>query len=225
MQKRAEALEETRNRIVWATMQLHGEKGVATTSQADVAARAGVAPATVYRHFPTLGSLVKACGSHVWTAVSPPRPEDAERLFAGLETTPERLRQFVEAVADFYGRAWLPLDGARKDRERVAELDEELRWVEAGLEALAREALALEEAEESKVQLVLALTDFGVWKSLRDHGFPPDVAARIMASLLDCALGRSYTIDRTAGTKAQNHGHSDAAPRHGEGSDAVDNRR
>jgi AcrR family transcriptional regulator len=53
LQKRAEALDETRNRIIWATMQLHGEKGVATTSQADVAARAGVSPATVYRHFPT----------------------------------------------------------------------------------------------------------------------------------------------------------------------------
>ena len=40
MQKRAQALEETRNQIVWVTMQLHGEKGVAATTQADVAARA-----------------------------------------------------------------------------------------------------------------------------------------------------------------------------------------
>src|SRR6266508_4012518 len=104
MQKRPHALEETRSQIVWATMQLHAEKGVATTSQADIAARAGVSPATVYRHFPTLGSLVRACGREVWTAVSPPRPEDAERLYKGLNTTRERLRRFVEEVSEFYGR-------------------------------------------------------------------------------------------------------------------------
>jgi AcrR family transcriptional regulator len=188
MQKRAEVLEETRNRIVWATMQLHGEKGVATTSQADVAARAGVSPATVYRHFPTMGSLVEACGRHVWAAFNPPRPEDADRLFAGLSTTRDRLRQFVEAVSDFYGQARLPLDGARNDRGRVAELNESLCWVEAGIEALAREALALEEAEEPKIQLVLALTDFGVWQSLRDHGFSEAEALKIMASLVECAI-------------------------------------
>ena len=112
MKKRAEALEETRNQIVWATMQLHAEKGAAATSQADIATRAGVAPATVYRHFPTLGSLVRACGTQIWTAVSPPRPEDSERLFAGLGTTRERLHRFVEEVSEFYRRAWLPLDSA-----------------------------------------------------------------------------------------------------------------
>jgi AcrR family transcriptional regulator len=188
MQKREEALEETRNRIVWATMQLHGEKGVATTSQADVAARAGVSPATVYRHFPSMGSLVEACGRHVWAMFSPPRPEDADRLFAGLSTTRERLRRFVEAVSDFYDQARLPLDGARNDRGRVTELDESLCWVEAGIEALARKALALEEAQEPKIQLVLALTDFSVWKSLRDHGVPQGVAPTILTDLLECVV-------------------------------------
>src|SRR6266567_9126515 len=152
MKKRAEALEETRNQIVWATMQLHAEKGAAATSQADIATRAGVAPATVYRHFPTLGSLVRACASQIWMAVSPPRPEDAERLFTGLGTTQARLERFVEEVSAFYGRAWLPLQNARQERSRVPELDEEMRWIEAGLEALAREALILEGPGESRVQ-------------------------------------------------------------------------
>ena len=55
MKKRAEARDETRERIVRATMALHDEQGVATTSFADIAERAGVGPATVLRHFPTLG--------------------------------------------------------------------------------------------------------------------------------------------------------------------------
>nr|MDQ6922386.1 hypothetical protein [Candidatus Dormibacteraeota bacterium] len=85
------------------------------------------------------------------------------------------------------GRAWLPLDGARNDRDRVPELDQHLRWCEAGLEALAREALALEREDEPTVQLLLALTDFGVWKSLRDHGVPEATAPKIIASLVECA--------------------------------------
>ena len=42
---------------------LHYEQGVAATSYVQIAERAGVGPATVYRHFPTLGSLVEACGA------------------------------------------------------------------------------------------------------------------------------------------------------------------
>lgn len=188
MQKRAEAVEQTRNQIVFATMQLHTEKGVASTSQADVAARAGVSPATVYRHFPTPGSLVRACGKQVWLAVAPPRPEDAERLFGGLDTTPKRLLRFVEEISGFYARAWFALESARQERNRVPELDEDLRWVEEGLTALARQALAMEGAKRSQVQLLLALTDFGVWKSLRDHDIPEAVAPELLYSLLEGAL-------------------------------------
>jgi AcrR family transcriptional regulator len=184
MQKRADALGATRNRIIWATMQLHGEKGVATTSQADVAARAGVAPATVYRHFPTMGSLVRACGAQTWAALGPPRPRDADRLFAGLDTTTERLDRLVEELSDFYGRAQLAIESARQDRSRVPELDKDLRMGEAALAALAREALALDGHHESRLNLVLALTDFSVWKSLRDHGVPLAEIPKILATLL-----------------------------------------
>ena len=187
MKRRAEAFASTRNQIVWATMQLHAEKGAAATSQADIAARAGVSPATVYRHFPTLGSLVRACGSQIWMAMSPPRPEDAERLFAGLGTTSERLDKFVEEVSAFYGRAWLPLQSARRERSRVPELDEDMRWIEAGLEALAREALTLEGAGEDRVQVLLAVTDFGVWQSLRDHGIAADAAAKMLLDIVRSA--------------------------------------
>jgi AcrR family transcriptional regulator len=53
-------------------MQLHDEQGVAATSFVDVAKRAGIGAATVYRHFPTLASLVIACGAHVWREMAPP---------------------------------------------------------------------------------------------------------------------------------------------------------
>jgi len=58
LRKRAEDLDATRERIVDATAALHYEQGVAATSYIQIAERAGVGAATVYRHFPTLGSLV-----------------------------------------------------------------------------------------------------------------------------------------------------------------------
>jgi AcrR family transcriptional regulator len=189
MKRRAEAIEETRNQIIWATMQLHAEKGVAATSQADVAARARVAPATVYRHFPTMGALVHACGRLTWDAVDPPTLEDASRLYDGLESTHDRLVRFVDEVSAFYARAWASLEGARRERHRVPELDEELRGVEAGIEELALRALDIDATEAApNLQLVLALTDFGVWKSLRDHGISEAAAPKLMTALMACAL-------------------------------------
>ncbi|MFN9952985.1 MAG: TetR/AcrR family transcriptional regulator, partial [bacterium] len=72
---RAKAQAETRERIIGATMQLHDEKGVAATSFLDVARRADLGVATVYRHFPTVGSLIAACGAHIWKEMDPPVPE------------------------------------------------------------------------------------------------------------------------------------------------------
>jgi AcrR family transcriptional regulator len=192
MQRRAAALEETRNQIIWATMQLHAENGVAATSQADVAARARVAPATVYRHFPTMGALVHACGRLIWDAVNPPKPEDAGRLYGGLQSTHDRLVRFVDEVCAFYARAWASLEAARRERNRVPELDDELRGVEAGIAELALRALDTEAPEATpKLQLILALTDFAVWKSLRDHGISEAAAPKILTALLKCALDQA----------------------------------
>src|SRR5688500_14267124 len=94
MRKRAEGLDATRERIVEATAALHYEQGVAATSYVQIAERAGVGPATVYRHFPTLGSLVEACGATVWEAVQPPLPENAAAVFAGLSSQ-QRLERLV----------------------------------------------------------------------------------------------------------------------------------
>jgi hypothetical protein len=90
----------------------------------------------------------------------------------------------VEELSDFYGRALPAIESARQDRSRVPELDKDLRLGEAALAALAREALALDGHDESRLNLVLALTDFSVWKSLRDHGVPLAEIPKILARLL-----------------------------------------
>jgi len=62
-EKRARAQHEqaTRLRIVEAAIELHQELGPDRTSMADVAGRAGIGRATVYRHFQDLDELGWAC--------------------------------------------------------------------------------------------------------------------------------------------------------------------
>lgn len=54
-----------KERIAQAAAELHKGQGVLGTSHAQVAQEAGVSVPTVYKHFPTLEALVKACSAHV----------------------------------------------------------------------------------------------------------------------------------------------------------------
>lgn len=186
MKKRAAARDETRERIVRATMALHDERGVATTSIPDVAERAGVGAATVYRNFPTLASLIQVCGSHVWQDMRPPTPQDALAVFQGLGTREERLRRLVQELDAFYRRGEFRLVRAGQDRDRVPELEAFLTHVEAGVEAFVREAL--EDASESEIRIVLALTDLRVWLSLKRLRLSRPKLVEFMLALLASAV-------------------------------------
>ena len=167
MKKRAVAHDETRERIIRATMAVHDEQGVAATSFVDVAKRAGLGAATVYRHFPTLGELVMACGSHVWAEMQPPVPAEAPAAFAGVDGREARLLRLVELLDGFYRRGALRLGKAAIDRDAVPELDGFLLAVEAGTAALVREAVKDETIAAPELQMLLVLTDFPVWRALQ----------------------------------------------------------
>ena len=64
LKARAESQRETRDRIARATAELHEEKGVAQTTVAEIARRAGVTRLTVYNHFADLSELLPACAAH-----------------------------------------------------------------------------------------------------------------------------------------------------------------
>jgi AcrR family transcriptional regulator len=64
LKRRAEQQEETRRRIVAATVALHEALGPARTSISAIAERAGVERLTVYRHFPDEHALLSACAHH-----------------------------------------------------------------------------------------------------------------------------------------------------------------
>ena len=91
MRRRAEQVGQTRQRIVEATVELHGSVGPAATTIAAIAQAAGVTRLTVYRHFPDEAALFGACSAHwisqqqlpdpaAWSGIGDP----AARLRAGL---------------------------------------------------------------------------------------------------------------------------------------------
>jgi AcrR family transcriptional regulator len=185
--KRAETQEETRERIVRATLALHLEQGVATTSYTDVAARAGVGAATVYRHFPTMGALVTACGGHVWETIAPPRPEDAAALFAGVESRKARLERLARALDAFYERSALPLSTAVQDRGRIPELEAFLTELDKGIAALVAAALG-DDAPAGAAKIVHALAGFATWRALAEAGLETEDRVRLQVAIYEAAV-------------------------------------
>ena len=173
MSKRAESLDATRERIVEATAALHYEQGVAATSYVHIAERAGVGPATVYRHFPTLGSLVEACGAQCLggdpAAAArergrPSLPASTRGGSAWNVSSPSSMRSTTAAPCCWH---------AARDRDRVPELDAFLRQREAGVEALVREAIGPGAPRVRRFGSPSALAAFPVWLSLKRLGAPP----------------------------------------------------
>src|SRR3712207_1358966 len=78
LKARAERYQQTRQRIVETTLELHRTYGPAKTTITDIAKRAGVKRQTVYNHFPEELSLFKACAAHNRTLNPLPDPRSEE---------------------------------------------------------------------------------------------------------------------------------------------------
>ena len=94
LKRRAERQDETRQRIVDATIDLHQTIGAAQTTVSEIAKRAGVGRVTVYRHFPDEETLFYACSGHYFSQHPFPDierwrriPDPHERLREGLRET------------------------------------------------------------------------------------------------------------------------------------------
>ncbi|HET7269671.1 MAG TPA: TetR/AcrR family transcriptional regulator, partial [Rubrobacter sp.] len=158
MDNRRAAVEETRQRILEATLALHSEKGIFGTSWQDIARRADVSVGTVYKHFPSLDELVPACGELMYAITRPPSLEDALQIFAGASSPQERLECLIAELFDFYerGAAYIETDFQERQLPAVQEWEAYMRATIAGL---VREALISAEPDERTVQAVSALLD------------------------------------------------------------------
>jgi AcrR family transcriptional regulator len=98
MRERAKSVDDTRQRIVEATVRLHQSVGPAETTIAAIAAEAGVTRLTVYRHFPEDESLYYACSAHWQSRQTPPDP----KTWAAVGELEPRLRLGFADIYRFY---------------------------------------------------------------------------------------------------------------------------
>jgi AcrR family transcriptional regulator len=185
MDKRRAAVEETKRRILEATLALHSEKGIFGTSWQDIARRADVSVGTVYKHFPSLDELVPACGELMYAITRPPSLDDAPEIFAGAHTLEERLGRLISELFDFYERGAPYIETDFQER-RLAAVQEWEAYMRATIAGLVREALVSAEPDERTVQAVSALVDFSTFKSFLDRDIQKEHAAKTMNEVLLC---------------------------------------
>lgn len=195
MQRRTAAVEDTRQRIIDATVELHNEKGVLATSMQDIAARAGVALGTVYRHFPSIEDLVPACGGRNLELNPPPTAAVFEHRSGGRE----RLEALVSALFTHYERGARPYEVGLEAMNLpvMAGLMTELaNYVRNLVEA----AISPFQPVRRQQDLAVGLCDFRVWRSLTQAGLSTQAAADAITWLIHSAL--TTTVQPAEGSEA-----------------------
>lgn len=176
LKARAEAQQETNARIAAAAAALHEEVGIAKTTVADIARRAGVQRLTVYNHFPDLHALLPACTAH-WLAEHP-QPDLAPAL--ALEDPRERLSAVLPALYAWY-RETAPMQRrVFGERATVPEVDAWLaRSSDPLLAAVADRLAAGVDRPGARALAALAL-EFWTWQRLDGEGLDDGAAASLM---------------------------------------------
>jgi AcrR family transcriptional regulator len=183
MGARADAVAETKTRIVSAAMELHAKRGVLATRWEEIAEQAGVSVATMYRHFPSLKELVPACARTVFDLIAPLTVEQAMAKYATLDDPSERLAFLVRANVHCYGRGEDWLHAAYRERDFIPELDAALRIIQDSVRALAEAAMQrrLGKVEEATL---FTLLDFPFYRALRSAGLDPRATEKVVTGLV-----------------------------------------
>jgi len=185
--------EETRRKIVEATVALHEEVGPASTTVSAVAARAGVQRLTVYRHLPDEEALIQACSAH-WSQ-DHPLPDSSE--WAGLEDALQRLSRALGAVYAYYRDGESMLEKVLRDEEKVPALRGVMVPFHAWFRELAGQLSAgwgRGSAVQPRIRAAVGhALRFETWQSLTGEGLSDREAAEMMARFVECVSGQSPT--------------------------------
>lgn len=188
MERRAAAVEETRRRILEATMDLHAEQGITGTTLQDIARRADVALGTVYRHFPSIDEVVTACGEATLAQMALPGREEIRAAFRGARSKRERGERLARQAAAIY-RDGLPVFlEVRRSMHAFEHVAQAHRTLEAVIDDCVAEALAPLRVGGRTARTVRGLVDARTWDALRDRGLGHDEAAEELGRLLGLAL-------------------------------------
>jgi AcrR family transcriptional regulator len=189
--RRAESEARTRERITEAAVELHGTVGPASTTISEVARRAGVQRATVYRHFPDETTLFEACSAHYWARHPPPDPTP----WARLGDHRRRLETGLGAIYEWYADAEPMLTATSRDRGRVPAMEPAaaafLGYLEAVRAVLVRGRRERGRARQRVDAAAGHALDFTTWRSLVvERGLRQPEAVSLMADLIERAGAR-----------------------------------
>jgi AcrR family transcriptional regulator len=180
LRARADSQRETGDRIAAAATSLHEEVGIANTTVADIARRAGVRRPTVYAHFPDLAALLPACTAH-WLGRHP--LPDLGPAFA-LHDPSERLQAALALFYAWYRETATMQQRLLSERTPISVLD---AWLEQSMDPVFAELTGGLAAgfsrPETRVLVALAL-DFWTWRRLDLEGLDDAAAAKLMAEFV-----------------------------------------
>ena len=190
--RRAEQQDETRARIVEATVKLHESLGPAQTSIMAIAEAAGVQRLTVYRHFPDDASLFEACSTRYLELHPPPQPA----AWADIERPGERSRTALSAFYRYYRQTEQMWRVAYRDVDQVAAMQMPMNRFEAYLDQVADDLVqAWHTPPAARKSLRLTLRHalrFSTWQSLKSAKLKDKQIAELVQGWL-AGIGKMET--------------------------------
>lgn len=175
LRKRAAQQEETRRRIVEATVDLHSTVGPARTTVSQIAERAGVQRNTFYAHFPEEMDLFHACSGLALERDPLPDPESWLEITAGGQ----RVAAGIGALYRWYARNHSMVAAVMRDAE-IHPPTREIIGLRFG-PFFVRAGEVLGEGLSDSGQLLLAVAiDFPTYRTLAQE-ISPEAAAALMA--------------------------------------------
>ena len=186
--RRAEQQDETRERIVEATVMLHEQLGPAKTSIKAIAEQAGVQRLTVYRHFPDDASLFEACTSHYFGLHPPPNMDD----WAEIQDASERSYTALLAFYRYYRETEKMLTVAYRDVEEVEALHKPMGQFEGYIDRVSDDLVKawgqshnISRTVKSQLQTTLRhALRFSTWQSLQQSQLKDEKSAGLVQGWL-----------------------------------------
>ena len=203
MGRRQTGVEQTRDRIVAATFELHATIGPSRTTIRAIADRAGLQRHTVYAHFPDLDSLYEACTVHGIRSTGMPEPDG----WLAVARPPDRLRHGLTEMVAWYRANAQMLGNVLFDVDPEAPPPTSPDPFEVRMTALVETLVDGWQVDpdnrltlEAVVGHALAFT---TWRSLTVGGMSDDQVVAVLVGLVEAVAAGSITadpsMDRAAG--------------------------
>ncbi len=186
LRERADQVAQTRARIVESTVALHQKVGPASTQISEVARKAGVQRATIYKHFPDDSSLFAACSAH-WRSLHP--APDVQR-WSSIAAPDERVRAALRDLYRWYRETEAMTGNVLRDAQTLPALRRVLeggllRYLATVSEYLAGAFDASGMRQQRISRAAMAAVDFNFWHALMPLG--DEQAAALGAGLVQLA--------------------------------------